>query len=589
MIARYRLMACLAVASLLVGCNLGTSDTDTGASPEAEVPAAPRAVSGPLPQPHAFPAEPGGPRLFFTDLVSGPSSGGENDGGVFVTLYGEGFGPERGESTVMLSGAEVAAYRTWGENNAPARGLDMIAVQLGPGSVSGDLVVTVGGVPSNPLPFEVRPGRIFFVSPEGNDEADGSFQAPWATVTRARASVQPGDTVYFMDGILQTAEDNASAALALEVSGDPDRPLAFVAYPGAHPQFGSTDLEFGTRIPNNPDTYASHWVFAGLTLRGLVSALDLGGSGSTDWRIVGNDISCPRGDGQTGCFAAALASHVLFYGNVVHHVAAESEPQPSKQYHAVYFTTDTLHVDAGWNDLHDNRTCRAIQVHSSPLCLPDCGASDTTGFNQYDLLIHDNWIHGDACDGIVLATVDPSQGPVRVYNNILIHVGAGPHPPDGEANYSCIYVAGGTNSGQDGAGVVEVVNNTCYDVGSVDPGWADTGALARGPGSPELWMELRNNLVVMLPGQPYLSASSDTSRIRGESNLWFGSGPGPGFLSSNVDADPQFVDLDGLDFHLLPGSPAIDAGVTTELAHDFAGLFRPLGSAFDVGAYEYAP
>lgn len=578
------------IALLALACSLGSAMPNgvEQASPSAPQPQPPQAIA-PLPPPHSFPTEPGGPRLFFTDLVSGPSSGGEADLGVFVTLYGEGFGAERGDSTITLGGTEVAGYPVWGENNAPARGLDVAIVQLGPGNTSGDLVLTVGGVASNGLPFEVRAGGVFFVSPDGSDEAEGSFDAPWATVLQARTEVQPGDTVYLMDGILQTTEDNASAALALELSGEPGGPIAFVAYPGAHPVIGSTDLEFGTRIPNNPDTYASHWVFAGLTLRGLVSALDLGGTGSSDWRLVGNDISCPRGDGQTGCFAAALASHVLFYGNVVHHVAAESEPQPSKQYHAVYFTTDTVHVDAGWNDIHDNRTCRAIQVHSSPLCLPDCGPSDTTGFNQYDLLIHDNWIHGDACDGIVLATVDPSQGPVQVYNNILIHVGAGPHPPDGEANYSCIYVAGGTNTGQDGAGVVEVFNNTCYDVGSVDPGWADTGAFARGPGSPDLWMELRNNLVVTLPGQPYFTASTNATLVRGESNLWFGSGSGPDFLSGNLDAEPLFVDLSALDFHLLRGSPAIDAGLATGIAYDFAGVFRPVGSAFDLGAYEFTP
>jgi hypothetical protein len=578
----------LTLAALAVACNVGSAPPTSDNAPEASPAQAGSPAPGePLPLPRIFPAEPGGPRLFFTDIESGPATGGEGGLGVFMTLYGEGFGPQRGDSTVTLGGHDVAAYPQWGENNTLARGLDSIIVQLGPENSTGDLIVNVGGVPSNALSFEVRPGRVLFISPSGSDEADGSFASPWATVLRARSSVEPGDTVYLMDGIAQTTEDNSSASLALEASGQPGLPIAFVAYPGTHPVIGTIDLEFGTRIPNNPDTYASHWVFAGLTLRGLVSALDLGGSGSTDWRIVGNDISCPSGDGQTGCFAAALASHVLFYGNLVHDIGVDSPQQPSKQYHAVYFTTDTNHVDAGWNEIRNNRTCRAIQVHSSPLCVPDCGPSDTTGFNQYDVLIHDNWINRDTCDGIVLATVDPSQGPVRVYNNILVHVGAGPHPPDGEANYSCIYIAGGTNTGADGRGVVEVSNNTCYDVGSVDPSWADAGAFGRGPGSPNLVMELRNNIVLTLPSQPYFTASTDASLVRGEANLWFGSGPGPDFLTGNLNADPRFVDATGFDFHLLPDSPAIDAGVDAGLGYDFAGLFRPLGEGFDLGAYEF--
>ena len=72
------------------------------------------APAEPLPPPHTFPAEPGGPRLFFTDLVSGPVTGGEDGLGVFVTLYGEGFGAERGDSIVTLGGSEVAAYRGMG-------------------------------------------------------------------------------------------------------------------------------------------------------------------------------------------------------------------------------------------------------------------------------------------------------------------------------------------------------------------------------------------------------------------------------------------------------------------------------------------
>jgi hypothetical protein len=536
----------------------------------------------------SFPREAGAPRLFFTDLESGPSSGGQDGLGAFVTLYGEGLGPEQGDSTITLEGQPVARVVLWGENNAFARGLDQIVVQIDPQASSGDLVVTVGGQASNPLPFAVHPGSIYFVSTAGSDGNDGSFENPWATVPHARDSLAPGDIVYVMDGVSQIAEDNYGAALALETSGLPGQPMAVVAYPGATATIGSTSTEFGLRVPNNSGTLANDWVLAGLVLRGQVQAVDIGGDGSSRWRVVGNDISCPTGDGQTGCFAAALASDIAFFGNEVHDISRQGN-QPSKQYHAVYFTTDTNHVEVGWSDIHDNRTCRAIQFHSSPLCAPDCGPSDTTGYNQYDLSVHDNWIQGDACDGINFATVDPSQGPVRAFNNVIIHVGAGPHPPDGDSNYACIYVAGGTNTGPDGTGAVEIFNNTCYDFGSVDVSWSAAGAFARGPGSPDLVMDLRNNIVYGLAGQAYLTTDSNTSLITGTGNLWFGNGPGPSFLTGNVEADPLFQDLAAFDFHLQPASPAIDVGGDTGYAFDFVGLFRPQGSAYDIGAFEFRP
>jgi parallel beta-helix repeat protein len=58
----------------------------------------------------------------------------------------------------------------------------------------------------------------------------------------------------------------------------------------------------------------------------------------------------------------------------------------------------------------------------------------------------------------------------------------------------------------------------------------------------------------------------------------------------NLDTDPLFVDPEGLDFHPLPGSPAIDAADTTQAPDtDRDGNPRPWGPAADMGAYEYTP
>jgi hypothetical protein len=518
------------------------------------------------------------PVLFFSDLESGPDSGGENGQGAFVTVWGRSFGATRGTSAVTVGGGVAAAYPVWSDTR--------VTFQLGGAASTGSIVLTTPSGSSNALPFTVRSGSIYFVSTTGSDGNDGSLAHPWATVVHAKNTMAAGDITYLMEGVTATTEENASAAVAIERGGEQARPLALAAYPGARATIGSTALEYGVRALGDD---VGDWVIAGLVLRGQIEAAEVGGFGSRRWRIVGNDISCPVGDGQTGCFTAALASHVAFLGNTVHDVGAQSSPQPSKQYHAVYFTTDTNHVEVGWNHIHSNRTCRALQFHSSPLCIPDCGPTDTTGFNQYDLVVHDNLIHGDACDGIVFATVDPAQGPVRAYNNVIYDVGRGPSPPDGDANYTCIYVSGGTNTGPDGTGVVEVFNNTLFDCGAraLLPGAiGDEGMIGRAPYSSGLVLRLVDNVVLARSGEPYVSPSSDTTLIQGSNNLWFGSGAAPTFLSANVNADPQFTNLAGFDFHLGPASPALNTGIPTAATRDFDGVTRPQGTAFDLGAFE---
>lgn len=58
--------------------------------------------------------------------------------------------------------------------------------------------------------------------------------------------------------------------------------------------------------------------------------------------------------------------------------------------------------------------------------------------------------------------------------------------------------------------------------------------------------------------------------------------------ANSLVADPAFVNLSGHDFHLQLGSPAIDAGTSTNApSTDLEGTSRPQGSAYDIGAYEY--
>jgi len=61
--------------------------------------------------------------------------------------------------------------------------------------------------------------------------------------------------------------------------------------------------------------------------------------------------------------------------------------------------------------------------------------------------------------------------------------------------------------------------------------------------------------------------------------------------TATVTADPQFVNYQANgtgDYHLQSSSPAINAGTSTSApSTDFSGGTRPVGGAWDIGAYEY--
>jgi len=95
------------------------------------------------------------PRVFFTDLASGPKSGGQNNAGAFVTIYGRNFGATRGTSSVTIGGGPAGSYPAWTDTK--------ITIQLGSAAVTGDIIVTTPAGPSNGLPFTIRSGGIYFV------------------------------------------------------------------------------------------------------------------------------------------------------------------------------------------------------------------------------------------------------------------------------------------------------------------------------------------------------------------------------------------------------------------------------------------
>jgi len=539
------------------------------------------------------------PLILYTDITSGPNSGGERNNGSYLTIFGTHFGATQGISTVTINGRAVAQYILWSDTK--------IGVQVGHIS-SGSIVVTVGGLVSNAdKTFTVRPGHIYYIGPSVDNSAPGncpamisrnSYSTPWGLTNYASTveanynsstmrtpwvyynCMSPGDTLVFLNGVdypyfdgrgwhSSLTPDNASVTSTMF--------MTIMARPGAKATLGGEGWAMAGIRNTGTSTYT---VYSGLT---LVGSGDGGQGLSPDAydRFVGNTIMCPSCVGQAGALGGATGDIAL--GNVVTSVSNDTVVLPNganKQYHAVYFQGNNF--EFAWNRIYKTAAYNGFQLNED----------GSKGF--YNFSIHDNDIADVNGSGINLSDIDPSSGYVRVYNNIIHHTGVNiASEGDGGDPHSCIAVKGYGSS--TGVGTAEVYNNTMYDCNSylnINPSTSSACAVLIYTGQPNVTTNLVNNIVYQPAyagtGRQNVYICGGGGSISGSNNLWYSERPprsAARATSYGAIRNPRFVSA--TDYHLQSGSPALGAGIAFGgLTRDFDGMPRPKPPS--IGAYEYS-
>ena len=131
---------------------------------------------------------------------------------------------------------------------------------------------------------------------------------------------------------------------------------------------------------------------------------------------------------------------------------------------------------------------------------------------------------------------------------------------------------------------VEVLHNTVVGNGFSGQAAEGAGGIVLGPFGGEA---AHNNIVV---GNRFGLNCMQCQAQYGHNDVW---GNSEGYVgdaspaAGDVALDPRFANPGENDFHLLPSSPCIDAGVDVGVATDADGQPRPFGPAPDIGAFEY--
>jgi parallel beta-helix repeat protein len=162
-----------------------------------------------------------------------------------------------------------------------------------------------------------------------------------------------------------------------------------------------------------------------------------------------------------------------------------------------------------------------------------------------------------------------------------------------------VYANGGSGVQVVNSNQVAFVNNTVADNWNIQP---DSGTEADAfliwntvtPTSP-ITMTVFNNILahnancgIFFHNAPGLTSSHNDSwnNANNAANYCEQASAGSGDISAN----PLFASPGTGDYHLLPSSPALDIGTSTQApAHDKDCNVRPYGPGFDIGAYEWRP
>ena len=514
------------------------------------------------------------PVIFYSDLTSGPNTGGVNNKGVYVTIWGKNFGATQGGSSVSVNGL-VDNYPTWSDT--------MICFQLGSGVSTGNITVTTSAGTSNGIPFTVRSGNIYFIDPNAVSNGTGTLASPFQHIHGFYIVSVAGDTAYIRAGTI-TNEYNCHTGVHSICapdsghSGTAANPIALVQYPNETTTISATQST--STWPDGTDTIqydfrdwgGDYWIFSKFTASSTSTSVNGAGdvfTAGSDWRVVGNSINY-RNEPYNAI--SVSQNNVEILGNTIHDSYVDSYNNTT---HDIYVNAPASNFEIGWNSMLRNHNVGwSVSVyHNGPKSglihdniIAPTNAGDEKGI-EVDAGAYDS---GD--------DITTTYGDViKVYNNILNNAG----------------IANLGGAIQQVCGTSYIYNNTFYGSGTETKGLAQMLDSTCGPGGGSPKYYFADNILYGNNAGLYIAGTTGGGTpVWGDfqvlsSNNYFGEGNGPTQDVSPINADPKFT-TNFTDFHLQAGSPDIAAGYNTNsiVITDYDGLTR--GNPPSIGAYEGA-
>jgi hypothetical protein len=421
----------------------------------------------------------------------------------------------------------------------------------------------------------------YFVAPNGDDSAPGTWEHPWRTIQKAANSLNAGETVVILTG-------DYDERVIITRSGAPSQPIVYIAE--------------GTVSMKGFTVYADY-----ITLRGF-NISDTDNHNQNGWGIFVEGSYCVIE--ENNIHDATRGGIALWASPGNYDDTKNCIVRGNHLYRNAFAGIEVKGMD---NLIESNEIWGTIQYHPKWENPPVWADADGIRFHGSGHVIRNNYIHDihysdpgnvnphiDCFQTFSISDAERAQN-VILEKNICKNVEAQTSEEFGkgfmlEGAYDVlirnnIIEAFNNININTACNAITIVNNVFTSDLDFVMEFDTVGIAVRA--SPNTI--IKNNIFYDLPN--HIIVVYDSTSQQGLDvgyNIAYRSDGKPPWGDPYPDdlwqVNPLFIDPYGFDYHLLPSSPAIDAGTILNVVQDdFDGITRPQGSGYDIGAFEYLP